>query len=70
MDEFDFDDVRPTAQFSLRSMLGVHGAAAAVCEVASEAPVLAAVVGAIGAFVLLQAGVVAACTWRLPVADA
>jgi hypothetical protein len=60
------NDERPHARFSLRSLLGVHGAAAAVCEFASSAPLVAGLIGVIAAFVLLQIGVLAACTWHVP----
>jgi hypothetical protein len=57
-------------RFSLRALLGVHGAAAAVTELAANAPVLAAVVATAAAFVLLQLGVLAACTTHVPRAAA
>jgi hypothetical protein len=66
MDETSFDDWTPRTRFSLRSLLGVHSAAAVVCEFAAEAPVVAGLLGAVAAFILLQMGVLAACTCGLP----
>lgn len=66
MDENPFDDWRPQARFSLRSLLGVHGVAAAVCEFVADAPLLAGLIGMVAAFILLQMGVLAACTWHVP----
>ncbi len=65
MDHFTFDEPRPALRFSLRSLLGVHGAAAAMCEFAYNAPGVAALLGVMAAFLLLQMGVLAACTWGL-----
>ena len=66
MDENSFEPWRPPASFSLRSLLGVHGVAAAICEFAANVPLLAGLFGVIAAFVLLQMGVLAACTWHVP----
>jgi hypothetical protein len=66
MDLLALNDDRPHARFSLRSLLGVHGAAAAACEFASSAPLVAGLIGVLAAFVLLQIGVLAACTWHVP----
>jgi hypothetical protein len=66
MDENPFDDWRPRASFSLRSLLGVHGVAAAVSEFAANAPLLAGLFAVLAAFILLQMGVLAACTWHVP----
>jgi hypothetical protein len=46
--------------------LGAHGVAAAICEFAANEPLLAGLFGVIAAFILLQMGVLAACTWHVP----
>jgi hypothetical protein len=66
MVEFTVVHEAPAARFSLRSLLGVHSIAAGVCQFVFQAPVLAAIIAAIGVFLLLQAAVVAACTWHMP----
>jgi len=60
-----FNDERPSSRLSLHSLLGVHGAATALCEFSRSAPLVAALFGVIVAFVLLQFGVLAACTWAV-----
>ena len=49
-------------RFSLHTLLGVHSAAAAMCKFASEAPLIAAFLGACAGLMLLQLGVLAVCT--------
>ena len=53
-------------RFSLRALFGVHGAAAAVADFVANAPWLAALFAVVAAFILLQFGVLAACTLHLP----
>jgi hypothetical protein len=53
-------------QYSLRSLLGAHGIAAAAAELAYQAPLVAGLIGIVAGFALLQLGVLAACTWRVP----
>jgi hypothetical protein len=48
------------------SLLGVHSAAAACCDVASDYPLAAVIVGSILALALLQIGLVAACMRLAP----
>jgi hypothetical protein len=66
MDEILVDGARPSLRISLRSLLGVHGVAAALCELAASAPLVAGLIAVLAAFVLLQIGVLAACTWHVP----
>ena len=49
-------------RFSLHALLGVHSAAAALCEFVSEAPLVAALIGACLGLATLQLGVLAVCT--------
>jgi hypothetical protein len=65
MDFADIDSPSAKAPWSLRSLAGVHGVAAAATEVATNSPILAGVLAVIGAFVLLQLGILAACTHRV-----
>jgi hypothetical protein len=65
MDFADIDSPPARAPLSLRSLAGVHGAAAAVTEVATNSPIVAGVLAIVGAFVLLQFGILAACTHRV-----
>jgi hypothetical protein len=67
MDNTRFAIVEPNkARVSLRSLLGVHGVTAAACKLAVESPAITGLIAAACGLVLLQAGVLAACTWRVP----
>lgn len=66
MDFADIDSPPAKDHWSLRSLAGVHGVAAAATEVATNSPVIAGVLAVVGAFVLLQLGLLAACTHRVP----
>lgn len=65
MDFADIETPPARASVSLRSLAGVHGVAAAVTEVATNSPIMAAIMAVVGAFVLLQFGLLAACTHRV-----
>jgi hypothetical protein len=65
MDFADIESPPARSPLSLRSLAGIHGVAAAATEVATNAPIIAAVAAVIGAFVLLQFGLLAACTRRV-----
>lgn len=49
-------------RFSLHALLGVHSLAAGVSEFIASAPLVAALIGLCGGLVVLQFGVLAACT--------
>lgn len=66
MDLFGFDERPASRRFSLRSLFGVHSVAAAFCEFVAKAPLIAGLFAIAAAFVLLQMGVLAACTWHVP----
>jgi hypothetical protein len=52
--------------FSLKALLGVHSIAAGLTQFALEAPMIAALLAVAAAFILLQIGVLAACTHHMP----
>jgi hypothetical protein len=63
--DIEIDDA-PRYGISLKALFGVHSIAAGVAEFAANAPLIAALLGTLAAFILLQLGVLAACTHHMP----
>jgi hypothetical protein len=59
-------DVAGRRGISLKALFGVHSVAAGVAEFAANAPMVAGLLAVVAAFILLQAGVLAACTLHVP----